>query len=255
MINVKHKTCLECKKIPVFNIDGQKALYCADHKKPDMIDVKHKTCLECKKRPNFNIDGQKALYCADHKKPDMIDVKSKRCLGQDGLCPVSANSKYDNYCTFCFAHTFPTDPRTKDIHINSKELTVRNHINTNFKGFIHNTPIWTGGCDCTHRRRIDHRRLINNTLICVETDEHQHLNYDKKDEVDRMNDLFMAYGGKFIFIRFNPDKYKEHGRTKNPSLGSRLNTLTDTINKQIQRVLACENDELIEVVYLYYDKK
>jgi hypothetical protein len=89
----------------------------------------------------------------------------------------------------------------------------------------------------------------------VETDEHQHLHYDRDDEVARLNDLFMAHGGKFIFIRFNPDKYKEHGRTKNTSLGTRLKTLTDTINKQIQRVLAGDNEDMVEVVYLYYDKK
>ena len=29
------------------------------------------------------------------------------------------------------------------------------------------------------------------------------------DEDTRYNDLYMAYSGKWIYIRFNPDKYKD----------------------------------------------
>ena len=31
--------------------------------------------------------------------------------------------------------------------------------------------MYTGHCDCTHRRRIDHRLLVGNTMIAVETDQ------------------------------------------------------------------------------------
>jgi hypothetical protein len=34
------------------------------------------------------------------------------------------------------------------------------------------------------RRQIDHRKLINRTFLCVETDEHAHRGYDKEDNVD-----------------------------------------------------------------------
>ncbi len=43
-----------CKISPAFNNEGEtKALYCAAHKKDGMVDVKHKTCLECNKQPTF----------------------------------------------------------------------------------------------------------------------------------------------------------------------------------------------------------
>jgi hypothetical protein len=51
---------------------------------------------------------------------------------------------------------------------------VRNIINKNFDGFIHDTPLYTDNCDCTHRRRIDHRKLIGNTILAIETDEFGH---------------------------------------------------------------------------------
>ncbi len=31
-----------------------------------------------------------------------------------------------------------------------------NSCNLNFEGFIHDTTLYTGNCDCTHRRRIEH---------------------------------------------------------------------------------------------------
>ena len=57
-----------------------------------------------------------------------------------------------------------------------------------FEGFSHDKALFTGGCDCSIRRRIDHRILIDNTLLCVETDENQHLSYDKSDEINRYDD-------------------------------------------------------------------
>ena len=51
---------------------------------------------------------------------------------------------------------------------------VRDRINQEFEGFYHDKPLWTNDCDCTHRRRIDHRKLIGNTLLAIETDENQH---------------------------------------------------------------------------------
>ena len=263
MVDIKSKTCIfdGCKTHAIFNYEGEtKRLYCSTHKLENMINIKHKTCIfeRCKKIPTFNNNGEiKALYCATHKLDGMINVIDNKCIGQGGTCSVvKPTKKYDGYCAFCFTHTFPNDPRTLTIRTKSKEILVRNYINENFKGFIHDTPIWTGNCECVHRRRIDHRCLINNTLLCVETDEFQHHCYKKEDEEARLNDLFMIHGGKMVFIRFNPDKYKNKmGKKVNPLLKTRLNVLKDEINKQVFRILSEENKDLVEVIYLYYDEK
>lgn len=75
------------------------------------------------------------------------------------------NNKYDGYCATCFKRVFPDDERSKVIYQHTKEIMVRNIINLNFDGFIHDIPLYTGSCDCTHRRRIDHRKLIGNTIF------------------------------------------------------------------------------------------
>ena len=132
--------------------------------------------------------------------------------------------------------------------------TFRDFINQTFLGFQHDKSLWTGNCECVNRRRIDHSLLIGNTLLCIETDENQHKTYNVNDEEIRYDDLYMLHSGKFIFIRFNPDKYKnENGKTVNPMLYTRLPVLQMEIENQIQRINQEDNNELLEIVKLYYD--
>ena len=155
------------------------------------------------------------------------------------------NSKYDGHCATCFKRIFPSDPRSKVIYEHTNEIRVRNELNDHFDGFVHDTTLWTSGCDCTHRRRVDHRKLVDGTLLCVETDEHAHSGYDERDEVVRYDDLYMAYSGKWIFIRFNPD-----GRGVN--MEDKLARLMEEVETQIGRIERSENTELVEIFKLFY---
>ena len=130
----------------------------------------------------------------------------------------------------------------------SKELRVRNAINERFSGFVHDVPMYTGNCDCTHRRRVDHRKLIGNTMLAIETDEWAHRGYDDKDEELRYDDLYMVYSGKWIFIRFNPDPT----RSCTVDFDDRLFALVDEIEAQIERIESEVNVNPLEIVKLFY---
>jgi hypothetical protein len=123
---------------------------------------------------------------------------------------------------------------------------VRNIINTNFDGFIHDKPLYTGNCDCTHRRRIDHRKLIGNTILAIETDEFGHRKYDDKDEEIRYDDIYMIHSGKIIFIRFNPDT-----NVSKIDISDKLDKLVETMHECINKIENEENTELIEIIKLY----
>jgi hypothetical protein len=157
----------------------------------------------------------------------------------------SGSKDYDGYCATCFKIVFPHDERSKVIYTHTKEIRVRNTINEEFEGFIHDRPLYTGHCDCTMRRRIDHRKLIGATLLCIETDEFAHVRYDQKDEEIRYDDLFMVHSGKWVFIRFNPDG-------KGVDMEDKLARLVEEIHEQIKRIENEENTELLEVVKLFY---
>ena len=178
-------------------------------------------------------------FCAKHgggkRCPNCIDWIDSR-LG---------SSKYDGYCATCFKVLFPDDERSKVVYRHTKEIRVRNEINSHFEGFIHNKPLYTGNCDCTHRRRIDHRKLIGNTILAIETDEFAHSGYDPLDEEIRYDDLYMIHSGKWIFIRFNPDGGKV-------DLEDKLKVLIREIEEQIRRIENEENEGLLEIVKLYY---
>ena len=156
----------------------------------------------------------------------------KRCPNCiDWIDSRSGTVKYDGYCATCFKRIFPDDERSKVIYTHTKEIMVRNAININFEGFVHDRPLYTDNCNCTHRRRIDHRKLIGNTILAVETDEFGHRGYDQKDEEIRYDDLFMIHSGKWIFIRFNPDD-----NISKVDIDDKLDKLIETMNDCIDRI-------------------
>jgi len=244
MVNVIDRKCKCGKAQPTFNLIGEKqAICCISCKTPEMVDIKNidKLCIKCKKyRANFNVEGEKkGKYCKECASEDMNDVTHKQCKGQDGICPLKqrGSTKYKKYCSSCYSHNFPLDPLTLQIRKKTKEIAVRDFINSKFEGFQHDKALWTGNCDCTIRRRIDHRKLIGNTLLVIETDENQHKLYNKMDEEIRYDDLYMAYSGKFIYLRFNVDSFvNSEGIFKNPDINDKLITLEKEINKQIKRI-------------------
>ena len=182
--------------------------------------------------------------------------KTGKCIAHGGgkRCPNcidwidsrSGSYAYDGYCATCFKQIFPDDERSKVIYRHTKEIMVRNIINQSFDGFIHDKPLYTGNCDCTHRRRIDHRKLIGNTILAIETDEFGHRGYDKKDEEIRYDDVYMIHSGKWIFIRFNPDT-----NVSKTDIEDKLNKLVETINDCIVRIEKEENIQLLEIIKLY----
>lgn len=169
-------------------------------------------------------------------------------------CTRSGNIKYSYYCSFCYQHLFPNDEITKNIKKKTKEIYVRNFLREIQYDFIHDIPLWTGNCDCSHRRRIDFRKIIGNTLLCIEVDENQHKQYNKTEEEIRYDDLYMIHGGKFIFIRFNPDSFiNDTGKNKNPSMKTRMEYLKKEIDYQIERINHEKNNELLEIKKIFYD--
>jgi hypothetical protein len=252
MLNLRHKLCV-CGKVQAgFNYEGLSPEYCKLCKKLGMILINKRTCIECNEnQATYNLYGLRPKYCNQCRTDHMINVADK-C--KNDKCLSTGSIKYNYYCTFCFQHLFPDNELSKNIRAKSKENYVRDYLKDNFSGFINDVPLWIGGCDCTHKRRIDFRILIGNTLLCIEVDENQHKRYNKEDETIRYDDLYMLHGGKFIFIRFNPDKFINIlGTEKNPYMKKRMNYLYNEINYQIERINNEKNEELLEISYLFYN--
>lgn len=251
---LKHIKC-KCGKRPSFGIINKSPSHCKNCKTEFMVDLRHIYC-KCGKRPSYGYI--KSTHCNLCKEDDMIDInnKNKKCVSE--FCNMLGSKKYSNYCTHCFANLFPSDERTLKIRKKSKELKVISHIGNLFEDWIHDKPLYVdikGGC-CNSKRRIDLRKLINGTMLCIEIDEKQHKYYNKKDEQERYDNLFMDFSGKWIFIRYNPDKYKlNNNRIRNPFFDTRMKILEHEINNQIFRIKNEKNKEIIEIHYLFFDEQ
>jgi hypothetical protein len=276
MFDVKHKRCSgkesdgkDCQLRPSYGTEKSKPIYCFNHKEKDMWDVVSYVCDKenCNIRAGFGYSGKLPTRCFKDKEPDMIDLTHDglRCpgppglKGPDGKCPYEqrGTKKYDGFCTTCFPVAFPTDSRTFTIKKNSDELMVRDYLVANFPDlkFIHDEPLWTHNCDCSHRRRIDLRIQIEGTILAVEVDEHQHKYKDAKDEELRYDDVFMIHSGKWCFIRYNPHTFLDaEGKRKNPAKTERLTKLKEMILTQIDRIRKELNTELLEIHKLYYSQ-
>lgn len=182
-----------------------------------------------------------------------MNCKHENCYQ---LVTQNSSKKYDGYCQFCFANMYPNDERSLFITRKSKELKVVTYLLNFFKEFIYDTPFYVdleGGC-CATKRRIDLRKLINNTMLCIEIDENQHKYYIKQNDIDRYNDLFIDFSGKYIFIRYNPDRYKnKNNKYQDLDFDKRMKILINIINLIIMRIDNDMNDELIEIYNIFYD--
>lgn len=209
-----------------------------------------RACLDCYKTKVFGTS-----YCLSHINyyNITVDIKYKcvHCLS------AFIRSGFDGHCRTCFYHLFPEHELSiKQNNYCSKERKVKNFLtqsgllDDDYRGFVHNIPMVIPDCgDCTVRRRIDFRKMVGNTLLCIEVDEHAHCGYDGEDEdILRYNELMYVYTCRMVFIRFNPDPTRRD-RSK---LQERLPVLLEEIKRQTARILNDENTELLEIHYMYY---
>ena len=132
-----------------------------------------------------------------------------------------------------------------------KELIVVKYLRSICKlnSFCHNKQINLFG---KKRYRPDIIYKLHDRTIIVEIDEYQHAKYNKLSEIIRSNNIRNYYTDRpFYMVRFNTDKYKYHGKYKNPCLTKRLNVLRKHIEKIMNHKSLSEN--CCHVTELYYD--
>jgi hypothetical protein len=125
----------------------------------------------------------------------------------------------------------------------TKEYAMVDHIRTQFPEhvWIHNTTI-ESSCELY---RPDLRVELEDRLICIECDEHQHISY--KCDVPRMFNIWQMVGLPTIFIRWNPYNTSKNRTTR----AKRLETLCEYIRHYLD--MPVTDLEPLFVEYLHYD--
>ena len=279
MIDIRHKNCIhinkngnKCETHPSRNYEDQtKAEYCNKHKLDGMIDILNKKCIhidengnKCKKIPVYNYeDKTKAEYCNQHKLDGMMNIKHKIC--NEPLCDKCV--AIDGKCTRCFYFYNPNDNRVKRVKI--KENEVINFIKQEFDGLDLIIDKGLIGEKLCINNRPDILINLNKHSIIIECDEDQHKYYEKDCDLSREHKMHEALDRNVIFIRFNPDSYKDHNKKKvmgcftmDKVLGlttirknqiERWNNRLSVLKKVILQSMDKTTDTPIEKIYLYYD--
>ncbi len=110
-----------------------------------------------------------------------------------------------------------------------------------------------GGCS---KKRQDLLKLESHILI-VEVDENSHGVYDPTCEEKRMGEFWNNVGhAPLVFVRFNPDKYKdEHGsNVPSPRGGKRVNSVA-TQSKKWKSAWEARLEKLRETVEKNMDSR
>lgn len=219
-----------CCKRAYFNFEGEtKAIYCSEHKEPNMVDIKHKRCKHsgCNTRAWCGIPGKqpsscavhktegmlkhprsgckinkckklalygytKQLHCEEHKLEDEYNLVEQRCIDCELLDILDEN----NYCSDC------GDFKFKRIYL-AKQKEIKAFLDVNKKKYELYDKAVDRSCGL---ERPDFLFDAPTHKIILEVDENQHSNYEC--EKTRMINISQTIGMPVIFLRYNPDKFK-----------------------------------------------
>ena len=286
MIDMKHKLCeyKNCFTSAKFNDPNEKTgRFCGSHKYPDMINVCDKKCEKCSSNAVCGCLFAPKKHCFKHR--SMNEYKNNKPICHDSKCKEYAFYTDDetNYPKRCETHKLENDiniiekscSNCKLLCFLNDKTRLCNDCNNFIVKKIHKAKenevidylkirnVIFESCDKIPQDSCSKYRpdaVINFIYfkIILEIDEHQHRNYEDKCEMVRMLQLQQDYGGiPIIFIRYNPDNYKDANKDLIKPNQKRLKILYDNLRsfKNLQKDY--ENNKVnlspLNVMYLFYD--
>jgi hypothetical protein len=247
MIALNERKCKfkGCKTQSHYGFEDGKAEYCYTHKLDGMIQIGGRKCKfeGCIKTPVFGYENGEIEYCGDHKMSLMINLIAKyRECSNCGLKFQTLKSEEKYLCPYC---------RPAESRKHNKELKIVKYIQNHTKFDIIHDKISADNTTICGKYRPDILIEFSDRYIIVEIDENQHKQYDESCEISRMHQIFEGLGISVVFIRYNPDPYKNGKKRKDPPFEKRMDKLINTIDKYKKKKL----DEFqLRIKYLYYDK-
>jgi hypothetical protein len=244
MIDIKNKKCDNCNKRAYYGIPCNLPNKCVLHKEANMIKNPTKKCL-IKNCNNISLYGiNNPIHCEIHKKDEDIILVERECSKCNRI-DILINNLCVNFCSMELkAQEIKKYQKVKEkriLKLLEKEYNEPNEYNVRVDyncGGKNSEEKEIGYDFCTHK-------------IFIEVDENQHKSYCKLGEVNRMRNIYMNEGGiPILFIRYNPDNFRENNKLKKITQNEKENNL-------IKWIKYYENFENIKynlsVHYLYYN--
>jgi hypothetical protein len=251
----------ECKNVKTYNFDGLEPEYCRVHKTDNMINVRHERCSECRFQASFGfLESNIRERCSIHRMDGMINLKHKNIICVSPHCTEARTPNLNGYCSVkCYINDNIHEYVYKDDSgILYKEYLLFKHLKQTYS---HNI-IWNKIFCCGYRP--DFRISFDTFTLIIELDEYQHKSYDKKEEIDRIENMYYTSNIPLVIIRFNSDTYvgnkisvrspfTKNILTNEVEWTNRLQRLNDTIQKYITDGLNNIVPSTYQIDYLFYD--
>jgi len=283
MVDVLNKRCKCSKSQPTYNFEGEsKPVCCVICKQVGMVDVKNKKCKypNCKTSASYGIPKNLPSRCTAHKEEGMISNPRSKCskrtckeIAEYGIirpihCELHKSIDDINLVERKCVKCEKIDVLTRgDICVNFcskeeeslkykkyqklKESIVCNYLNENIKDIKPSSFDKTIVNDCNIKNRPDIVYEVKTHVVVLEIDEGQHKGYCPEGEVNRMKNIYTAYGGEMpvVFVRYNPDNFRVSGNIVKIPVEKRL----DIMSKWVRKAIYERPESPISIVYLYYD--
>lgn len=244
MINNSHKICTgpNCETRASYGIPGHHPSCCSKHKSIEMIKHSSKKCKfpKCKLIAIFGqLTNKNAIHCNIHKDPTEINLIERPCKS----CGLEYILNLNNLCIYCEPEAIQRVRKIKENEI--KVLLDNNNIRYDCYD-----KIIPGGCD---RKRPDFLFDCGSHFVNLEVDEHQHKAEMYSCECVRIFNIVNSLGIPVIFLRYNPDSFKQlNGKKSEIIKGKRHDILLKSLKASF--ILPPKNEsEFIRIKYLFYD--
>jgi hypothetical protein len=242
-----HEDCQENKSIASYGYIFKPKTHCFKHRLKNQYANNNPKCegddksSKCKERPVYaSLKSNIPVRCETHKQVSDTNIIEKPCKSCN--LPYFLNDQ-NNLCPDCDG-SFEQYKKVKELFI--KETFEINDVEyTTWNRRI------IGGCS-TYRP--DFVRDKGSFFIVVDVDEHQHKSYDKECEINRMIQIHQDIGLPCVFVRYNPDQYRDHNNNLIKSTAGREKILADLVRGLSNRdPIKNPIEDSLSVYYLYYD--
>ena len=293
MVDVVNIKCKVCKiRRPNFNYEYEgKGEYCKTCAEPDMVDVNSNKCTfpNCYKNARYGIPCNKPTKCSIHIEENMMFKPRKQCE-METCHQVATFSNIGKIPMRCEIHKIIDDIMVVEricVNCGNVDILSRNgkcihlcEMIEQFKNIKKYNKVYEErilhflkthyllpneysikidfACGGKHSEVKEIGYDFKTHKVYIEVDENQHKSYCDMGEFNRMKNIYFNEGGiPTVFIRYNPNKYKDIRCKKKRKLTVNMYTQSQKEEKLLKWIKYYETFSNVpynlSVHYLFYD--
>lgn len=248
-----------CRGRAAFNFAGHPARVCGQHVRSGMLSRPRRKCTaeDCGAWATHGPNARALLRCGEHRQEGDVDLVARPCASC-GLTAILAEGSHR--CEDCDEHHRHPMARQRRSEMELAQALAQASID-----FVQNRAVAGGACAL--RDRPDFTIGFPFGHVLVECDEHQHSGYpcridcacrtaNARPRCDcsqaRMIDIAWALGTPCLWVRFNPDAFRDtQGRPGRVSTSARQMALLQLL-RRVQASGRAAFPGYCSVVYMYY---